>query len=272
MPVCISLSPLDPSPLLTKPSSVRLRPPPPARSAGRRCSQWRAAGSPPGSPPRPAGCSAPAPSASSSSRSCRTARSPAPPDTSVYSGWWRGSAPRGSTRPCSSSSPSGRDWWLSWRENRRVATNYNNNNNNNKESRFGVRTEVSRSSWGLQENATVLWQRRTVRALYAARPLTPLFSHRAPIGQCTETARAHWPISPCGRAGKNEEIRLGCLEGIVNQLVTSFRCWDLFETGGLKFSKVGHTTSLEEKSKKHFFFYTFTFTFTTAHVSRRWLF
>ena len=191
MPACIPLSPLHPSPLLTKPSSARLRPPPPARSAGRRCSRWRAAGSPPGSPPRPAGCSAPAPSASSSSRSCRTARSPAPPDTSVYSGWWRGSAPRGSTRPCSSSSPSGRDWWLSWRENRRVASN-----NNNKESRFGVRTEVSRSPCGLQEKATVLWQRRTVRPLYAARPLTPPFSHRAPIGQRTETARAHWPISP----------------------------------------------------------------------------
>ena len=37
-------------------------------------------------------------------------------------------------------------------ENRRVATN----NNNNKESRFGVRTEVGRSSCGLQEKATVL--------------------------------------------------------------------------------------------------------------------
>lgn len=59
----------------------------------------------------------------------------------------------------------------------------------------------------------------------------PPFSHRGLIGQYAKQADSYWLISPFGRVGKNEEIRLGRLEGIVSQLITSLRWWYSSEKG-----------------------------------------
>lgn len=155
------------------------------------------------------GCSEPAPSAWNSSRSCRTRGSPAPPDTSVYSGWWRDSAPKYSTRPCSSSSPSGRDWWLSWWKLART-------NNNNNRTRWCLRISWWWSPPCRNLLLTVLKKLQCrdsdVQLLYTVRLLTPPFSQRALIGPCEDQGHSHWLFSPCGMAGKNEEIRLGYLK------------------------------------------------------------
>ncbi len=110
---------------------------------------------------------------------------------------------------------------------------------------------------------------------------TPPFSHRALIGHRTEQAHPHWLISPCGSVGKNQEIRLGCLEGIINQLVTSFRWWYLFEIGGktspstarYKFLIRGifEVLLLREGCFNYRFDYSFylTFTFINSSNSRR---
>ena len=54
------------------------------------------------------------------------------------------------------------------------------------------------------------------------RPLPRTALRLAGVGM---QARSHWLVSPCGRAGKNEEMRRGCLEGIVNQLPFPGAIW-----------------------------------------------